>query len=415
MLHKMFVDVRRTRRMDPSAFQIVLPFLTMLAFVCVGAPVSHGQEWHLRSASVPGLGDAGNTGLWRLKAGSSALLAGTWNTSQGCQVYRSRDGKTWDCIARDGFGASANFCATALEWFQDSIYVGVWNSQTGAGLYRAADARGDLKWETITDNGFGVEGNEAVSQLCVFDGWIYAAFMNLQRGPQIWRSPTGNPDEWTQVNVDGWGSPANSDVAAVLVAGKGLYMGTETIRPPGSGCEIRRTDGALAAPYDQWQLLNAPGFGKRTNQHVGGMALFGGMLYAATWNGAQGFEVWRAPVSDDAPLRNWECTAKQGIADPRFIMASSLAEHEGTLFLGARGRFVHEGDPFSSEVKVTDAAGGALFVSRDGSDWRQIRQEGFAEAPELGVQSIEPYGGRLYIGTFALDTPAHVWCLERKP
>ncbi len=389
-------------------------FVFIMMGCCLLPLPSLAEGGALARVNTDGFGDEANTAIYALYPSDEAskLYAGTWNRATGCQVYASDDGAVWTKVAAGGLGSADNFCAASLAWFDGRLYIGTWNMASGAALYRSGPKGGEGSWEAITRDGFGSPDNERITRLCVFNKMLYAATFNAQTGPGIWRSDSGDAGSWQQVNANGWGAPSNSDVSMLTVHDGCLYAGTEALHPPFRGAQLWRTDGKLAAPFDQWQCLNTPGFGKRTNQHIGGIAALDSTLYAATWNGASGLEVWRAPLTDKAPLANWEKAASDGITNPAYAMATGLVLYKKALYLGARGKFALDGELFGESAQVKDATGGALFTSADGNNWRRMEQEGFLTPPTLGVQSMAVFKGRLFIGSFALDSPAQLWAME---
>ncbi len=383
----------------------VVSAIALLAFSAYGEKASE----IVRPASLEGFGASTHTGIWRLYADNAHLYAGTWNSVDGCGVFVTSNGKDWDDIALKGFGDNGNFCATALTVFKNHLYVGTWNPTKGGQLFRQPLGETSA-WEPVTTDGFGDRNNESLSQLWVFDGFLYAACPNYRQGVNLFRSSTGNPTEWESLEIPDLGVSGNSDISSAYVQGDCCLVGTETILPPANGGEIRRIRTGKTNP--EWVILNIPGFGKRTNQHVGGLVIFQKNLYAVTWNGAHGFEIWKAPWADDSPLRDWVCVAKDGITNNRFSTATCLLMHNETLIVGVRGRFLHEGDLYTPEVKVTQAIGGAVFFSRDGSRWEFLQADEAWGPPCLGVQSMAVFNDNLYVGTFSLNTPARVWRVE---
>jgi hypothetical protein len=79
------------------------------------------------------------------------------------------------------------------------------------------------------------------------------------------------------------------------------------------------------------------------------------------------------------------------------------------LYLGTIGAFTIQGDFFSPDVKVKSAAGGRLMTTRDGKTWRPIEAPGFLKFPQLGIEWLEAFRGRIYVGSQALDHPCQLW------
>ena len=63
---------------------------------------------------------------------------GTSNWSDGCEVWRSSDGTTWNQINTDGFGDAYNNGALSMAVFWNSLYVGTGNNTDGCEVWRSS-------------------------------------------------------------------------------------------------------------------------------------------------------------------------------------------------------------------------------------------------------------------------------------
>jgi len=379
------------------------------------------EKWQVKIINKDGLDDARNTGIGTMKAHKNFLYAGTWNMTNGCKLYRSSDGENFTLINTGGFGNVNNFDAISLEWFNGKLYAGTWNMKNALALYRAnadADDVADIVWETITTDGFGDAGNKAATFMCIFKGSLYVGCFNPVSGPEVWRSASGDPGTWTQVNKDGWGFPSNSDATRMLVHDGYLYVGTESAREalaPKVGCQLWRTDGNLAPPYDQWELVNNGGFGNPANHNICALAMFRGKMYAGTWNTRQGFEVWRATPTQTVPFLDWEQVGENGLGDPENIWTLGMSVFDDTLYLAGGGKFDVEGGVAAlwlGTAKLTYTHGGFLMKTNDGSQWEKISAPGFLEPPTMGAGSPVLFRGRLFLGDFSFDQPLKLWLYE---
>jgi flagellin len=391
-------------------------FAMLLVFCSAACRAAEPATGRLTLVDDTGLGEPTNVGITRMRAHGDYLYLGTWNAAKGGRLYRSADGRSFQPISDFGWGNPNSFTVQFIVPFQGRLYVSVWNNRDGAALYRAnvePDDPTKISWETITADGLGDKQNRAFTHLCVFHDHLYAGTFNLATGPEIWRSPSGDPGSWTQVNRDGFGSKANSDATMMLVHDGYLYVGTESARALNRvGCQLLRTDGRLAPPFDSWQQVNGDGFGDPRNHNICGLAMLDGRLYAGTWNWTRGLEIWRAAPGPTAPFADWEKVADGGFGDRRNIMTTSLIAADGALYLGTIGAFTIQGDFFSPDVKVKSAAGGRLMTTRDGKTWRPIEAPGFLKFPQLGIEWLEAFRGRIYVGSQALDHPCQLWVYE---
>jgi hypothetical protein len=357
------------------------------------------NEWTLRLIDDTGFGDPSNTGIVRMTTHSNYLYVGTWNPN-GCKIYRSTDGQTWNVISTAGFGTPGNFCVLSLQWFNGRLYVTTWN-YSGLWVLRGnADAAdpGNVTWETITTNGFGDPHNWGGTSAQVFNGYLYVGCFNPTTGPEVWRSVSGDAGSWTQVNRDGWGFSGNTDATMMLAYEGYLYVGTEGLT------QLWRTDGNLSPPYDQWKQVNQTRFGNPANHNICGLGVLNGKIYAGTWNSTQGLEVWRAPIAASVPFAGWEKVNANGFGDPTLGFALDITVLGNTLYLGT----AHGWNP----------DGGTLMKTTDGTNWEQIYISGFLEPPSAGACWLEVFRGRLFIGGWSGMSgtkPSELWVDEPPP
>jgi flagellin len=394
--------------------------LAQLVALCVAGPLiamaGEPTTGRLTMLDNQGFGDPSNVGVTRMRACGDHLYLGTWNVKRGGRLYRSADGRAWQPLSEPGFGNPNNFTVQFIVPFAGRMYASTWNNKDGGAIYRAnveVDDPAKIAWETITADGMGDKNNRAFTHLCAFRDHLYAGCFNLATGPEIWRSPSGDPRSWTQVNQDGFGQPANSDATMMVVHGGYLYVGTESARALNRiGCQLVRTEGALAPPYDTWQQVNTDGFGDPRNHNICGLGVLNGRIYAGTWNWTRGLEVWRATLGDAVPFADWEKVASGGFGDRRNIMTATLLVADGALYVGTIGTFNLRGDFFSPTVKVNSAAGGVLMRTTDGRSWHRIDAPGFMTFPQIGIEWLEAFRGKIYIGSQALDHPGQLWIYD---
>jgi hypothetical protein len=363
-----------------------------------------------------GFGDPTNVGVTRMRAHGGYLYLGTWNAQRGGRLYRSADAKTWQPLNEPGFGNPNNFTIQFIVPFRGRMVVSTWNNKDGGGMYRGnvgVDDPAGVAWEAITTDGMGDKGNRAFTHMCVFKEHLYAGCFNLKTGPEVWRSSSGDLGSWTQVNRDSFGLASNSDATMMLVHDGYLYVGTESARALNRvGCQLLRTDGKLEPPYDGWQQVNTNGFGDPRNHNICGLGLLGGRIYAGTWNWTRGMEVWRATPGQSVPFADWERVADGGFGDRRNIMTATILVADGALYVGTVGTINITGELDSPNVKLNSAAGGVLMMTTDGKSWQQIDAPGFMKFPQIGIEWLEAFGGKIYIGSQALDRPCQLWVYE---
>lgn len=86
-----------------------------------------------------GFGDTRNRGVYSLVAYRRYLYAVTRNHNTGMEVWRSRNGRTWRQINRDGFGDASNwlpYSNNSVTVFKRRLHVATLNLRTGGEIWR---------------------------------------------------------------------------------------------------------------------------------------------------------------------------------------------------------------------------------------------------------------------------------------
>ncbi len=309
-------------------------------------PVSNAEPpaWQLRLIDDHGFGDPDNIGVGRVIAHGDFLYLGTWNTESGAKMYRSVNGESWDLMGTGPYTGNKNdFVVVSIAGFKGYLYVGTWNQEDGAAMFRAKseiENAADITWEEITTDGFGNPANTGFTHLEKFKGHLYAGCFNYAEGSELWRSETGEPGSWEMVIPKAWATEGNTDTTVMLVLDDYLYVGTEQARSKlERGAQLWRTDGELSSPYDQWQQVNIDGFGNPANHNICGLSELNGQIYAGTWNETQGIEVWRATPSETLPYSDWEQANSNGFGNADYTHTSSMVGFDGAIYLsGSNGR-----------------------------------------------------------------------------
>ena len=256
-----------------------------------------------------------NTGIGELITFNSStdyMYAGTWNGTGpqliqgistgdlsalvGCQVWRT-DGTVdpgdplgqrliWEKVMDGGFGDPQNGVILSSAVFNGSLYMGTQNFFDQAEIWRTSDG---TTWEPVTTTGFmdiGIFdfqgfGNGYIWRMITYNNSLFVGTLNPILGCQVWRSSTGDPGTFEQVNVNGMNRERKipiADLDGFPIAGidqygvrsfaefKGsLYLGTasfgdwidriienETGEPFNYseyvGCEVWRTNGTTYIP-----------------------------------------------------------------------------------------------------------------------------------------------------------------------
>jgi len=408
-----------------NAFRRICCSLTLLviANACVEENVEEvilvdQPAWQLRLIDDEGIDDPDNVGVGRVIAHGKFLYLGTWNNESGGKMYRSRDGDSWELMGSGPFTGNKNdFVVVSIAGFEDYLYVGTWNQEDGAAMFRAAlddTSAAEIIWEEVTVDGFGNPRNTGFTHMREFKGHLYAGCFNYEEGSEVWRSETGEPGSWDMVIPKGWNTEGNTDTTVMLVHDGYLYMGTESARSKKEvGPQLWRTDGELAPPYDQWQLVGANGFGNPSNHNICGLGELNGQIYAGTWNETEGIEVWRATPTETVPFPDWEKVNRNGFGNPNYSHTSAMTSLDGELFISG---FKWEGWLTDAEVAETIVPGtpadNVFAKTSDGLTWDIITRKGFMERPMAGAMWIEAFQGKVYVGGHARNGPMQLWVYE---
>ncbi|NUM45902.1 MAG: SMP-30/gluconolactonase/LRE family protein [Anaerolineales bacterium] len=273
-------------------------------------------------------------------------------------------------------------------------------------------------WEQANINGFGDFRNQQLPSLEVFNGDLYAGawqYDGVMETSQIWRTSDGT--NWEQAGAD-FGNGA----AALITFNNQLYVGSW------SGEVWHSSDGLT------WTNVFTDGFGDEHNG-IARFAVFSETLYASTWNGTTGTEIWR--TTDGG---NWEQFGMDGLnGDPNHSGAISSEVFNGHLYWGvgdwANGTELWRTDGLTITAVITDGFGGPsnqaisslttfngylyagmfndtnvqVWRSMNGTDWVPLITDGFGSSGLKGEVGMEVYRGQLYLAAGNEESGAEVW------
>jgi len=200
--------------------------------------------------------------------------------AQVAEIWRSADGAAWNQSGADGLGHAHNLRFNEMAVFDGQLYVGSFNNTDGGEIYRTADG---VNWNLIpaTAGGFGDANNRAIWSLYSFGGWLWAGTWN-NNGAQIWRSADGA--NWN-LYLDMAGFLPNITAINHFFEFNGLlhWFGIDAVQGASVG---RRTTEILTEifinftgdPNDIWYSENT--------------VVSGGLLYAGTRNDVSGGALW---------------------------------------------------------------------------------------------------------------------------
>ncbi|GAB4501631.1 MAG: hypothetical protein Fur0035_11740 [Anaerolineales bacterium] len=351
-----------------------------------------------KQSNINGFGDWNNQDVFSLTTFSNQLYAGMLNFTTGGQIWRSSDGKTWSSVMTNGFGDVTNVGIDDLLAFNNQLYAGVYNwdgvagQSNGGQIWRSTNG---TTWTQVIVNGFDPLTNSEFFRFVVYDGQLYASTWvdNTAHGGEVWRSPTGDSNDWTRVVNNGFGDVAQSVVSFASHANY-LYAGTFNNV---SGASVWRSASGAAG---DWTQVNVGGFGDSTRIGVSALVSYKGYLYASVTRayGTGGTEIWRCQVCDGT---DWAQVSSGGLGDPSNESISALEVSSGRLYL-VLGNF---------------GKGMSVWRSDDGLTWEQIAQHGFGNSnngASYWDNSVTSFGGTLYVGTLNWSNGGQVWQLAHQ-
>lgn len=243
-------------------------------------------------------------------------------------------------------------------------------------VVNTATARAE-EWQRIGSGGLapGFNPMQGVpSKMCVFKSNLYVGTDSQGEPCEVWRY---DGSSWSMVNTPGFGNRGNTGITSLGVFGGKLYAGTYN----GDGCEVWRYDGAA------WgKVSSSSNIGKSANDAASSMAAVSGGLYVGTFNIA-GCEVWRYNGSA------WKLCVGLGFGiTANTEVASMTSSATGNVYAGTHNN------------------NGCEVWKYDGIDWSKWNTSGFNnDANNDSTKTLCFYNNQLHAGTFNSSSGCEVW------
>lgn len=357
------------------------------ARIQIFAPGTPGWQ----QSNLNGFGERTNESLTALEVFNGQLFAGVTNYTFGGTVWHSSDGAQWQRVSEPGFTNAlsvTNAVLFDLIEFKGNLYAGTgvwWNDGIAGQVWRTNDGQ---SWAQVVDNGFGNPQNNGVVAFGKFQDQLYAATINNDTGLEIWRSPTGNPLDWTRVVSAGFGGGVEYNISYPFQEFNGeLYVGVESNNAQGgNGLRIFRSGDGLI-----WTQVNQDGFGNKNNNHPGAFAVFQGQLYIGVRNDTAGGQLWRSSNG-----QQWSQVTGNGFGDLNNYKIESLALFDNALYA----------------VADNGETGIEVWRTQDGVQWQQVNRDGFGSLTNywtLWGNATTTFNDALYIGVTNYATGATLW------
>ena len=315
-----------------------------------------------------GFGNPNNIAVSAFAVFSNRLYAGTYNSAEGSEIWRSSDGVNWQSVssAFNGFGNPNNIAVSAFAVFSNKLYVGTekcWQNE----IWRTANG---YDFECVATNAFNFMSDHRIQSLCVFNNYLYAGTSFFG---QVWRTADGT--NWEQVNIDGFGDWNNQDIV-LCVFNNWLYAGTYN---SAEGSEIWRSPDGI-----NWTNVSSGGWGTGDSR-INSMISFNGYIYA----------------SDDGGLvyRSFDGTTWEQITDDGFGSYGSIVS------FAVYSNYIYAGSQWGL------LGGCRLYRSKTGDSgtWVQVNENGFGNANNDGLVSMTVFSNSLFCGTYNSAEGCEVW------
>lgn len=351
--------------------------LAVLAIVAAWATAV--TVWQQVNSS--GFGDPLAHEVSAVAAFNGYLYAGTSNATNSARIFRSADGTVWNPVIDPGFGSAHDTAPPAI--LDLMVFNGRLYASTGRGnaaqIWRTLDG---TNWARVVNAGFGDPDVVDITMLAAYNGLIYAGATNAVSGAQIWRSFTGDSNSWTQVAPAVAGT-AVSTITGFAVFDGALYAAVQFENP--SPVQIWRSFGG------DWTAVVTDGFGDSNTTLTGGMAEFGGYLYAGAGNTVDGAQLWR---SNDG--ENWEQVITPGFGDANNQIIEAVYAFQNHLYVSTKNT----------------QTGIEMWRTADGSVWEQVNQDGFDGNHNTGsnqANAVTHFLNQLYVGTINTIDGGELW------
>ncbi|MFH1151472.1 MAG: hypothetical protein V1748_13465 [Actinomycetota bacterium] len=183
--------------------------------------------------NADGFGAAVNGGVESMVVKGSYLYAavGDYWGANVSRVFRSTGTggppyTDWVQVNADDFGDPSNWGCVSLETDGSYLYAGTWNTTTGCQVWRSACAGGPpfTDWAKVNTDGFGDAGNTGIWDLPFYNNNLLALAENGASGAEVWQNNTLYPTWFLAEGSTAWGfdeyisieNPNGAPVTAVV-------------------------------------------------------------------------------------------------------------------------------------------------------------------------------------------------------
>ncbi|MEI8133090.1 MAG: IPT/TIG domain-containing protein, partial [Leptolinea sp.] len=286
----------------------------------------------------------------------------------------------------NGFNDFYSQGISAMKTFNGYLYAAGANWERGSSIWRSLDGK---NWVNTNSGGFGRgKDTPVVSGFTVFGGQLYAStatWTEIDVPGQIWR--TSNGINWEEVVPDAFGVSGSGVSVAIHVVYNGyLYATVEKRYGDRVGAVMYRS---LTGNSGSW-LLGDTGNDNNNSYKIYSMVVYNGHLYDGADNDVDGMEIWSSPSGDSG---TWEKDQTGGFGDPLNTDTGSMAVYNHTLYVG---------------TYYAGSSGGQLWKF-DGVSWSSVNTDGFGNSNNYWMRTVYSLDGYLYVITANRNEGQQIW------
>ena len=354
------------------------------------------MNWTRASEYGFGLSDNFIGAVTALEVFNGIIYAGPTSRSSGTIMFNSTDGLTWMPTSPVAFGQAVPepppdcgdywYYIWDLAVFDSQLYatVGIACLNTwvyyGGMVVRTSDG---TTWEAVVPDAFGSPSSQAVNILTVFNDMIYAGTANITTGLQVWRSATGDVDDWEDVTPSNLAMPAHY-YASDFQEYKGVLFMTTNVGATSGISQLWSTEDGTT-----WEAGPMEMYSCEPNCIAGNLGLLDDTLYMGVWNFISGGELWTTADGTD-----WTLSASTG--DANLVGIAPVGVYDGYMYLG---------------VQDIGTGVGKLWRTADGMTIENASHPGFdltigaAVFPNTGVI----FQDHIYLGKYNWEIGGSIW------
>ncbi|MBN2407902.1 MAG: T9SS type A sorting domain-containing protein [Elusimicrobia bacterium] len=367
--------------------------------ILLSGTTANAATWY--PLTTNGFGDEYNETVYPGGVFNDMIFIGT-NHPYGGEIWYSSEGSSFSLSTEGGMGDSANMTVQVMpEAPWGDLFAHTYNNN-GAEIWKSETGLPG-SWTQVQVNGSSYNGLDGGTDNVALWGWSNddgTVFMGTENngtnGCEVWYTPDGI--NWTRNATGSVDFGCNSHTIAIPgpVFGTRIFCGTFRSYNYGSSLFCRDELVGATVYSSDWTTKDTGGFGDTNNdQVILSPQSFGDQLYAGTMNDDTGCEIWRTEDGE-----TWEQVNEDGFGDPNNWEITS---------------FCIPGDGYIYAATSNSSTGGEIWRSEDGETWEKVEgtEGGFGDAHNTSVYlSMGTYNDHMYAGTHNYNGGGHLYMMS---